>query len=201
MTETGPMPLPGLCRTTSGRKRAGVAVAALAFAATTAACSGSTAAPSTQASSATTQGKAFETESAIKEIDNTSRVGLIDNAVIPYSTLRTNAASPVKIVAVQAMSPSAGVRVAGFVAYLYSNTPGSSSSNGPIKAPHQPLLGISVTHAVTYWWQVRLLPVRTGTQSVDGIRVNFDELGHEYHQLLPVTYVLHVHPADWRPPR
>jgi hypothetical protein len=140
------------------------------------------------------QGVAFDTHSRITEVDYGSRVGLTDDSVIPNSTLTATAASPVKILAAQAMSPSAGLRVLGFVAYRYSQTPGASSSHGPIKAPHRPLVGVAVTHATAYWWQIELQPEHVGVLSVHGIQITYTEAGKTYHQLLPVTYVMHVHP-------
>jgi hypothetical protein len=185
----------------NSRLRTAVAAAGIAVAA--AGCSGSSTGPTPNNPGLTAhprgaQGVALDAESPIEEIDYQSRVGLIDNSVIPYSSLTRAATSPVKILSVQAMSPSPGLRVLAFIAYRYSQTPGSSGSRGPIHAPYRPLVGLSVTHAFTYWWQVRLQPEQTGKLSVHGIEVTYEEAGKVYHQLLPVTYVMHVHAADFR---
>ncbi|HEX3824053.1 MAG TPA: hypothetical protein VHV79_06290 [Mycobacteriales bacterium] len=54
---------------------------------------------------------------------------------------------------------------------------------------------MSVTHATTYWWQVELQPEHVGVLSVHGIQLTYSDDGKIYQQLLPVTYVRHVHPA------
>jgi hypothetical protein len=189
----------------SSSRRLLLAVAATAIAVAAAGCRGTPTAstphnPGLTAPPRGTQGVALDAQTAIAEIDYQSRVGLIDNSVIPYSSLTPAAASPVKILSVQAMNPSQGLRVLAYLAYRYDQTPGSSSSRGRISAPHRPLEGLSVTHAVTYWWQVRFDPEQTGKLSVHGIQVTYEEAGRVYHQLLPVTYIMHVHEVGWRPP-